>query len=360
VIYSIAILMLGALMPVAFCLSAGPAPSAPLFPTCEHLGWILSETWFDLVADGESFFWVHGHCKGENCDKNQVGSIHKLTSNAAEPTILTKQYALLYNLVVDKTHLYWTAVAPDDDEDRFDYGWAVYSQPKAGGPATVLFGRQTYIRAMIADRTMLYWIVHDGRDAEGRYRDSTSLMRAAKTGGKPERLATFGKAQALATDRRYVYVADYGGGNISRISKKGGSAVVLARSNKPVQVAVDSSNVFFKGLDEAEGRVTGKWTLKRVPTTGGRSVVLVAGAAIAGEFILGEQDVYFVGDGTLMAVDKKGGSPRPVVSIPGDRLVTDGTHIYVVASDGSICRIRSSALGARKTRKLPSNPLGTK
>ena len=69
---------------------------------------------------------------------------------------------------------------------------------------------------------------------------------AAERGASPYSrvTASLSTPRRMARDDTFIYVANYGGGNVVRIPRSGGKLQVIA-DGAPVQLAVDSTGVYF-------------------------------------------------------------------------------------------------------------------
>jgi hypothetical protein len=129
---------------------------------------------------------------------------------------------------------------------------------------------------------------------------------------------------ALAVDDQFLYVAE-AFGNIVRMGKDGSSKQLLAGSNKPVDLTVDTTSVYW--TDGTENAVYS------VPVAGGNVVRLAVGMPQSpNELAVDDRSVYLACAGGVVAgVDKDGTRLRVVASQPGltiSGIAVDDTFIY--------------------------------
>jgi hypothetical protein len=129
---------------------------------------------------------------------------------------------------------------------------------------------------------------------------------------------------ALAVDAQFLYVAE-AFGNIIRMSKDGSSKQLLAGSNKPVDMTVDATSVYWSDATEK--------AVYSVPIAGGNVTRLAVGMLQSpNELAVDDRSVYVAcAGGGVVAVDKDGTNLRVVASQPEltiSGIAVDDTFVY--------------------------------
>ena len=130
-------------------------------------------------------------------------------------------------------------------------------------------------------------------------------MKAPVGGGAPVVLAVAqGQPGPLALDATHLYWAN-GTGEIMALPIAGGTPVTLARAQSAVDVAVDSSNVYWANY--GTGSSTG--TVQSEPLSGGPIATLVAGLTDPEHIVVDGSNVYVTtGDDAVASVPTGGGA----------------------------------------------------
>jgi hypothetical protein len=120
--------------------------------------------------------------------------------------------------------------------------------PKRGGTATVLFTAQPKVEQLLADGDSLYWLT------------STSLMKGAKGGGKPQVcVANVKTPGGLAADEQGLVWTERGQGLVRRATRSCSVAPPLANKQwDALSIASGGGRVFWSvgaELFSLEGRV---------------------------------------------------------------------------------------------------------
>jgi hypothetical protein len=185
------------------------------------------------------------------------------------------------------------------------------------------------------DGDYIYW-TNTARGSAG------SVMRVAKTGGKPEYLAlaqTF--PVGLVVDDQDVYWTNTGigagSGQVMRVTKAGGEPVVVAGGlNWPGDLVGDRDYLYWR--DDTKG-------LERIAKRGGTEPqLLVPSQTLSGAIAIDDTRVYFndVSAAAIQAVPKAGGIAT---------LVVDGSDVYW--HNGGV----DSLWHARTTGGAPATPI---
>lgn len=193
---------------------------------------------FSVVADATSVYWV---------DYYQSPSIRKLlrgaTLDAGVPVALASNQRYPFGIAQDANNVYWS-----DREDSYlgpipDGGipGRIWMAAKDGsGAPTLLATGQANPYCIAVDATNVYW-VNNGSDSVMQLRFGDTI---------PIEILHVRAPFGIAIDGAYVYVTsfgtDQGDGLLTRVSKGGGAAVVMASSlPHPTHVAVDDTAAYW-------------------------------------------------------------------------------------------------------------------
>jgi hypothetical protein len=165
-------------------------------------------------------------CTTETCVVSQLG-----TAQLGRETI-----------AVDADALYF--IAPTDVLARM---------PKDGGPILELATGALKLQRLTLDQTTLYWTNFDGE-----------VFRVPKDGSAPATLLTKVMAHpiSIAADDAHLYLAMTDSGEIAMVTKREGTATLLAGQGTPVDLGIDGEHVWW--IDQGDpGMANGG--LVRVP-----------------------------------------------------------------------------------------------
>jgi hypothetical protein len=186
---------------------------------------------------------------------------------------------------------------------------------------------------LVLDGDYLYW-VNTSNGSHG------SVMRIAKTGGKPQVLAAEQISPVgLVVDAHDVYWTNAGigaaTGQVMRVAKTGGKSIVVASGlNWPSDLVGDRDYLYWR--DDRKG-------LQRIAKRGGvKPKLLVASETLSGAIAVDDTRVYFndvgggasfnnVSFGAILSIPKSGGPISHVASLPAwfiSILAVDGDDIY--------------------------------
>jgi hypothetical protein len=242
--------------------------------------------------------------------------------NGGAPVKLSDALGESYAIVVDATHVYWTAFDFPSSE-----GGTVANVPIGGGAITTLAsGQSLWGGAQLAkDAKSLYYSVYAGA--------GEAIVSVPLAGGTPTTVIGSGADAALTTDGTYVYYSDQSG-NISRVPVAGGTPTLIHQDpHYAATLATDGVNLYWLSHDDA---TTGSVT--QMPAGGGPTIVLAgpysnppAGLAIDRQY------VYWTANNAILRVPIGGGAVTTVESLalrgdavwPGLLAVTDRSVVWV-------------------------------
>lgn len=240
------------------------------------------------------------------------------------PTILAPQIILPSTIGADDSHVFvgtgCLCVEPGSDPSL------LVRISTTGGPVEELpMISMSGAYDMVLDAERVYWSDPDGL-----------IEWMTKGGTKSDVIFAGGAVKRLAVDDENLYWADFRGA-IERIAKDdllnggdqaGFSSVQLATGREPIDLAVDSTHVYFadRGIDAVDGEIA------RVPIEGGEVEPLVEHQDGLAELVVDDKYVYFSVHGhEVRKVPKGGGAPTVVADeIDGTfDLALDEGNLYV-------------------------------
>lgn len=186
--------------------------------------------------------------------------------------------------------------------------------------------------AIVSGLTNAYGIAVDDANVFWTGYDSGRVMKAPKTGGTPQVLAS-GEPypQFIALDAAHVYWTDgYSpGGRVGRVAKDGGPVETVVSVEGPRALALDTSTIYFTvyGLGSP---------VMSAPLAGGQATIL-ADAQPNGRGIAVYQGIVYWGnlgapgeDGSIMQLPVAGGTPSLVAANQGGpgAVAVDASGVY--------------------------------
>jgi hypothetical protein len=241
-----------------------------------------------LATDDKFIYFVTGSTvAGQHEGTNNVMKMALNNGEGGEPTVLFKGGESIpadSSIALDDTYVYFNA----DGFRRI---------PKSGGEAALL-SKAADMWEFVLDGENIYWLPFVGEGSSPK-----PVYSIPKSGGEPKVLSEPVIASGLSFDDKFLYWTSPDG--IYHMPKTGGAIEkIYATANKEVvsDLRMDAENFYF--LEVTRGN------LIRVPRTGGDAVIV---AKDASKFWLSEKDVIFsryvgVTDTGLFKVAKTGGS----------------------------------------------------
>jgi hypothetical protein len=236
-------------------------------------------------------------------------------------------------LAIDTTSVYWLDSAGPCDASAGCYG-NLFKAPLGGGPMVSLYsgGSGMITKDIAVDAINVYW-------TDPGLPGGPSVMSVPVNGGTPTTIASgLLNATNIALDAANVYwSAPSGVANVPSavmtVPKAGGTPVTLAVANNPMDLAVDSTNVYW--IDD------GTSSVMTVPTRGGPPTTLVSNVFVPGSGIaIDVTNVYWSSNTALMTVPKSGGTPMTVTSGNGAGAATsiavDSSAIYWIGAGAHV------------------------
>ncbi len=267
----------------------------------------------DIVLDRDRVYWT---TRGD-------GYLRWLAKDGGSSGTLSGPHERIGRLVLDATHVYWTA------------GPFIMKMPKAGGEAKVVIESEVKggrgLSGIAVDGLRVYWTLYF--DIDGM------VMAADKNGGTPETLATRQDgALMLALDQDSIYWTNHAGvgkpvmrygfddrsvraiaehqynptwialddtfvywtnlrgvhGAVMRANKADGSVEVFAdEQHGPSVVALDDTFVYWTDLTLGPGNVATTSSIKRRPKSGGDEETLVEVDGHIWGLAIGDRDIYW-------------------------------------------------------------------
>ena len=223
-----------------------------------------------LAVDGSRVYWTTWATMDPRVDP-LLDRVMALPIAGGEPVVLAAGIHEPLDVAVDATHVYWTAGGASDG--------VVMGVPLAGGAPATLSSGQVYPGAIAVDPDFVYWV--NGTTTMSPPQDNAALMKVAKTGGTPVKLATApvtALVSRIAVDSTSVYWSltgfDAGTliGTITRVPLDGSAPILLASDqNWPGDIAVDSEAVYWANGGECIGS---NGSIMKLPLAGGSPVAL--------------------------------------------------------------------------------------
>jgi hypothetical protein len=239
------------------------------------------------------------------------GSVTTLASGQVEPM----------GVAVDSTDVYFT-------DEGVNASGAVVKVPIGGGAITTLAANLPTPDQIALDDANVYFTTITG---------TPGVMKIAKTGGTPSRLAT-ATSLSLAVGGSNVYFGE--GSSVVSVPVGGGQPATLATADvAPFALAIDSQNLYWTTLG-------GVGTVVKQPLDGGAPTTLASGSAPEG-VVVDQDTVYFTSpgssnDGTVSSVPIAGGAVTTLVtgqSAP-EGIALDAHNLYWVDTQlGAVMRL---------------------
>jgi hypothetical protein len=254
---------------------------------------------------------------------------------AAPVTVVARNLHASAALAVDPNAIYWV------DE----VGGEVARAPKRGGLTMTLYGGNgagfSPGSSIAIEGGDVYWI----SDVEQGKAHQSALMHLEKNGGKPTVVASSNAArlESVALDAQSVYWVM--GSSVMRAPKAGGPmAQVLGGQAGPDAVAVDDSDAYVSCAG-TEAKQYSDGSVVAVPKKGGTARVLLSGSPRAANVQVDAKNVYWQSPSGVMKVAKTGGPATLLAAsdAPIDDLALDDSYVYFAAhkgaADGTIARV---------------------
>jgi hypothetical protein len=249
-------------------------------------------------------------------------------------TLLATQLGGPRVVAIDASWAYW-----------LDDAHGLARTPKrGGGTVTTVYSGASRSRAappeVAIDTTDVYWTFDT---SDGTEPGIQSLSRQDKNGGKPIVLAWARGSPigCLAVDDATVYWAE--GSSIMRAAKKGGGPMRIASGQNlgpPWStdcIAVDGTRVYWS-VDDLQGAI------RAAPKTGGAITLVVKGIHHAQGVHVDDKSVYWVSGDKIMAAPKGGGTFVQLAQASGriGAIALDDKYVYFTTSgeaNGSVTRV---------------------
>jgi hypothetical protein len=185
-------------------------------------------------------------------------------------------------IAVNASDVYWT-----NSGTASTGGGSVETMPLVGGTQTTLASGVYNANYIAIDATSAYF-----------YADS-ALQTLPLAGGTPEILAGGFDIVDLAVDSTSVYFTTYGNSEpVRKVDLGGGLVTYLAtHQDSPRGIAVDASSVYWTNY--------GGRQLRKVPLAGGSAVTLAAGLIFAADVAVDATSVYVAHDNGIVKVTPK-------------------------------------------------------
>jgi hypothetical protein len=253
-----------------------------------------------------------------DCDGDPANGCE--TMGACQPAQVATGPGNADGITVDGDNVYWAVRYPG----------AVYSAPRAGGKATMLYGNQSGVFGITNDANNLYFSIYG--DGSGH-----TVLSAPKVPGKATVLSTInGSPGGIAVFGKDVYFTDSFGSDLFKVPAAGGmtSSVVQNLPGRNFGVLVDGMDIHIASAN------TGAVSVE--PIGGGQ---LKAVAQVPGYLVqLARDDAFFYvagyGNG-IYRVPSGGGAAEQVVACGGCEGVTvDAKFVYFTNyGTGEVSRI---------------------
>jgi hypothetical protein len=190
----------------------------------------------DLAVDNEKVYWAnHGYYSADNPTK--PSPIYAVAKQGGKVKAFSTDQNIPHSLVVDEKFVYW--VTPD----------RIMKQPKAGGPAQVLYqaSDEEGVDELAQGGDNLYFGFRGA--GESRW----ALRKISKQGGEPQTIVKRYSLRPIIVDDTHVYFfnestlyADL----FCKVSKNGGEVENLDSGYASGVIAQSKTQVYFASLDD--------------------------------------------------------------------------------------------------------------
>jgi hypothetical protein len=304
-----------------------------------------------LVADQTNLYWVTlGQAPVSDAGMEAVSQVLSVPKIGGAVTSLLTLNGTMWGIAVDDAYLYFNLRM-----DVYPPTGSILRLPKTGGAAETIVSGIPESSVVAVDDGFVYFNRWDGEAANGDS-NGDSILRAAKSGGAPTQLAAkSGGPAAIAVDDSFVYYTDVNFPTITRVSKSGGDATVIANVAQLAystfeaathHLALDATNVYFTA---AAG--PGPEYLYSVAKSGGTPVELAHQPIQFQGYIAAGPNLIFWArtlnpNGVIDSIPKVGGSLQELWNAPGTPygLVVEPDESRLYWDDYNTGEVRSLAL----------------
>ena len=265
---------------------------------------------YRVASDGRALYWVRCDALGSPC------SLLRLAHGASQPTVLVSRPGV-------------RAFVVDGPDVFVDVAGEITRMPAAGGAGSVIAsGVNASDLAVSGD--WLYVGVPDTRNLQGPSPNPAPgrIIRIPKAGGAPTAI-TEHAAYHMAIDKRRIYFTDDHA--ILSVPLDGGAVEELARDDRqpPASIAIDDDSVYFAAGGE----------VRRVSKRGGSVDVLykaqiILDVQVQGGVVYAARNLAFdrgsvAEKGAIVRITAAGAEARELDDSP-QSLAVDGGGVYVV------------------------------